>query len=185
MFSLLLHWGHPSSFPASCTPHAGGWHSSRGCLRPLDQSKRFCRPWGRDFPLPGLWCTNSEEFPSRTALQGVSSLFQNGWRGCKPDTHCLPRAICRGFSRLGSQVWAVPAGACCKGSAGRQSGCSGQTTAQVMQEGLCFSLCSWSLRLPVCRAGAAQSPASLCHSSRLQCFLYISFARYHFSIKTL
>lgn len=43
--------------------------------------------------------------------RGLSSPFQNGWRGCKPGTHWLPTAICRSLSRLGSQVWSLPAGA--------------------------------------------------------------------------
>lgn len=81
----------------------------------LDQSKKtFCRPWGREFSLPDFLVYKLCRVPSFCPGQpqwGLSSLFQNGWRGCKPGTPWLPTAICRCFSRRRSQVWSLPAGA--------------------------------------------------------------------------
>lgn len=110
-----------SSFPASYTPHAVGWHSIRGTLRPLQsRARRNSAGHGGEiflcliFGVPTL-----QSFYPGQALGGLQFLFQNGWRGGKPGTHWLPTAICRCLSRLGSWEWSLPAGA---GGKCRQAG---------------------------------------------------------------
>lgn len=130
-----------------------------------DQNKkRFCSPWGRDFPLPDFCCTKSAELPSRTGTRG-SFISISEWLERVQARHPQPLVGA-------SQGWHPSCGLCQLeqvGSAGRQSGCSGQTTAQV--------ICWWCLRLPVCRTGTSQSSTCLCHSSRLPCFCLCRFCK--------
>lgn len=125
----------------------------------VQSKKRFCRPWGRDFAwfLAYELCRASVQ----NRYYGVFSVcfrMVGGRASQAPTDYPQPFVgACPG--------WHPSHGVCQLeqvGSAGRQSGCSGQTTAQpVMQKCLCFSLCWWGLRLPECRSGQS-SPPCLC-----------------------
>lgn len=115
-----LYQGHPSSFATSYSPHVVGWHCHKGSMRPTwAKAGRDPQPlqqvWEKNALLcPNFKCTNSSG--CQTSTQGSHKRvfhlhFRMDEEGCKPRTHRLPIAICRHFSKLGSWVLSLPAGA--------------------------------------------------------------------------
>lgn len=93
MIILLLHCSHPSSSPASYTPHTVEWLSIRGSLKAEQEEilqsmgQRLSSAW---FLLHKL-CRASVQDRHYGSFTSISEW----WRGCKPGTHRGPTAICR------------------------------------------------------------------------------------------
>lgn len=125
---LLLHLGHPSTFPASYVPHVVWWHYRRGSVKPLwVGAGRDPQPLGKRlerkaFFCPSFKCTNSSRFPN-SAQGGHISVSKCLEKGVTPALTDCPEPFVGA-----SQSWA-PRYCLCQlgqvGDAGGHSECRG------------------------------------------------------------